>query len=254
MNILIFDEHPLAAQGLASLLTQHWPGARTTLAHSVAQANAQLGGPHSPDWLLLGVHTPDDLKQDFFRWLLSSPWMRQTVLLTAESTHPLLQPALDAGLRGVIPLTAGAPEVLEAFAAVLRGEVHVPPRLIPPLRRTQATDEARPLSPRLRDVLRCLLRGTPNKLIARELGISEYTVKEYVSQLLAYHGVANRLELVLSLQASDPRASAPMPHSIMSGNGDMRAGPCVSFRPCPAPHAPLRPTPRVRPTMPATWR
>ena len=41
-------------------------------------------------------------------------------------------------------------------------------------------------------------------MIARELGLSDHTVKEYVSSVLAYHGVANRLELVLRLGAERP--------------------------------------------------
>ena len=47
-------------------------------------------------------------------------------------------------------------------------------------------------------------RLAANKVIARELGLSDHTVKEYVSSVLAYHGVANRLELVLRLGAERP--------------------------------------------------
>lgn len=55
----------------------------------------------------------------------------------------------------------------------------------------------RPLSPRLLEVEALLMRATPNKLIARELGLSDHTIKEYVSAVLAHHGARNRLELVL---------------------------------------------------------
>jgi DNA-binding NarL/FixJ family response regulator len=46
-----------------------------------------------------------------------------------------------------------------------------------------------------------LLRGAPNKLIARDLALSAHTVKEYVSSVLAFHGVNSRLGLVLKLGA-----------------------------------------------------
>jgi DNA-binding NarL/FixJ family response regulator len=94
--------------------------------------------------------------------------------------------------------------VLDGFAAVRRGEVYLPPALTT-LRQQHHDDAkaARVLSPRLREVLALVLRGASNKVIARQFGLSEYTVKEYMSSILAYHGVANRLELVLKLQGRD---------------------------------------------------
>lgn len=208
MNILIIDDHPLARHGLASLLAGSRSDLVATCAHSHTHAHTQLAGDTPPDWLVLGLHAPCDLQCEFYRSLCGSSWMSRTVLWTAEATHPLLQPALDAGARGVIPKTASLMDTLAGLTAVFQGEVHVPARLIPPLRPTAAGTGPRTLSPRLRDVLSCLLRGTPNKVIARELGISDYTVKEYVSAVLAHHGVANRLELVLKIQTT---ASASQP-------------------------------------------
>jgi DNA-binding NarL/FixJ family response regulator len=73
------------------------------------------------------------------------------------------------------------------------------------LRRQSIADTPqRRLSPRLQQVQALLQRGAANKVIARELGLSDHTVKEYVSSVLAYHGVANRLELVLRLGAERP--------------------------------------------------
>lgn len=60
-----------------------------------------------------------------------------------------------------------------------------------------AAPAKRALSPRLSAVEAQLLRGMPNKLIARQLGLSDHTIKEYVSNVLAHHGVNNRLQLLL---------------------------------------------------------
>ena len=49
-----------------------------------------------------------------------------------------------------------------------------------------------------------LSRGAPNKVIARTLGLSAHTVKEYVSSVLAFHGVTSRLDLVLKLNKPTP--------------------------------------------------
>ena len=63
------------------------------------------------------------------------------------------------------------------------------------------TAPLRGLSPRLGQVQDMLQRGTPNKQIAKDLSLSAHTVKEYVSSVLAFHGVHSRLELVLKLSS-----------------------------------------------------
>lgn len=92
-----------------------------------------------------------------------------------------------------------------------------PPAEQPALQRVGARrfhhDSRRTLSPRLLEVEAQLLRGTPNKVIARELSLSDHTIKEYVSAVLAHHGVRNRLELVLHARN---RTSATVAHWSMA--------------------------------------
>ena len=97
--------------------------------------------------------------------------------------------------------------VLEGFSRIRSGQVYLPPTLSSLMgERTSHAGEGRGLSPRLAEILQHVLRGAPNKVIARDLGLSEHTVKEYISSILAFHGVRNRLELVLKLQGSpDPQ-------------------------------------------------
>jgi DNA-binding NarL/FixJ family response regulator len=54
-----------------------------------------------------------------------------------------------------------------------------------------------PLTPRQQQVLQALSRGLPNKLIARELSLSENTVKEHIAAVFAALGVRNRTEAVI---------------------------------------------------------
>ncbi|NCP83281.1 MAG: response regulator transcription factor [Rhodoferax sp.] len=122
------------------------------------------------------------------------------MLISAEPGYHLIRTALAAGARGFIPKTADPALVLEGFTRILAGEFYVPPGLAAAVREAPtAPAGVRGLSPRLRQVQELLLRGTPNKRIARELALSDHTVKEYVSSVLAFHGVVNRLELVLKL-------------------------------------------------------
>jgi DNA-binding NarL/FixJ family response regulator len=168
-------------------------------ANTVAQARTIMDGPIRLDWLFLDINLPDDPQREFVREVWDSPWVGKTVLISAETPVELLRVALGAGVRGFISKAADPEQIVSCFNTVQAGEVFVPEHLSQLLNGAPAGD-IRNLSPRLQKVQACLLRGASNKLIARELGISEYTVKEYVSSLLAYHRVKNRLDLVLKLQ------------------------------------------------------
>jgi DNA-binding NarL/FixJ family response regulator len=65
----------------------------------------------------------------------------------------------------------------------------------------RAESERAELSPRERDVLRCVAEGMPNKLIARELGISEKTVKTHLTRVFQAIGVTDRTQAALWARA-----------------------------------------------------
>lgn len=207
MHILIVDDHPLTCQGLAALLSGSPADEPVQVhsAHTTAAAQQRLAEPPAPDWLFLDIHLPDDPQRTFFRELCASERAARTVLISADVPHALVRQALGAGMRGFIPKSADPAMVLDGFAAIRRGEVFLPLSLAALMHQTPAEPvPGRSLSPRLREVLSLVLRGASNKVIARHFGLSEYTVKEYMSSILAYHGVANRLELVLKLQGDRP--------------------------------------------------
>ncbi len=206
MNILIVDDHPLTCQGLSALMQTAQPAAHIQSAYSADQARRALQRLPAPDWIFLDINLPDDPQHLLFQNLCASPWIDHTVLISAEPEHHLIRTGLAAGVRGFIPKTAEPTVVLEGFAAILEGEFYLPPDLSLQLQTPpEQTHKAYELSPRLLQVQDYLLRGTPNKIIARELHLSVHTVKEYVSSILAYHGVTNRLALVLKPKSNDTR-------------------------------------------------
>jgi DNA-binding NarL/FixJ family response regulator len=99
---------------------------------------------------------------------------------------------------GVVPPDAPPEELGAAAAAVGRGLVVLPPSVTERLLGTPTAVEelSEPLTAREGEVLGLLGRGLPNKLIARELSISEHTVKFHVSSVYAKLGVTNRAEAV----------------------------------------------------------
>ena len=205
MNILIIDDHPLTCQGLAALLAATQPGAKVQSVYSAGQARTALQRLPTPDWIFLDINLPDDPQNHLFKSLCETHWIDHTVLISADPEHRLIRTALAGGARGFIPKTADPELVLNGFSRILAGEFYVPAALATMLHDSSTRDGApRNLSPRLQQVQELLLRGTANKLMARQLGLSDHTVKEYVSSVLTFHDVANRLDLVLKLSRETP--------------------------------------------------
>ncbi len=100
---------------------------------------------------------------------------------------------------GLLTREASAEELAAAIHAVARRLLVVDPRLIEPATARpdgRSQESVDPLSPRELDVLRRMAEGWPNKEIARELGISEHTVKYHVSAILSKLGARSRTEAV----------------------------------------------------------
>lgn len=204
MNILIVDDHPMTCQGLSALMVATQKNAQVRSVHTAALARDALGLQPPPDWIFLDINLPDDPQHIFFHEICANHWIGKTVLISAEPEHRLIHTALAAGARGFIPKTAEPDVVLHGFAMVLSGEFYLPAALAEQMQHMQMDPAAaRQMSPRLHQVQELLLRGVANKVIARELNLSAHTVKEYVSSVLAFHGVNSRLNLVLKL-ATDP--------------------------------------------------
>jgi DNA-binding NarL/FixJ family response regulator len=122
----------------------------------------------------------------------------------SDSSHAaaLLRPA---GLRGwgIVPPDA-APDMLRAALDAVAAGLVVLPQITanhlleqqPAVAALDAQQQTEALTTREQEVLVLLSQGLPNKLIARELGISEHTVKFHVSSLYAKLGASSRTEAV----------------------------------------------------------
>jgi len=122
---------------------------------------------------------------------------------------------LDSGALGFIPKASPRAVMLAALQRVLAGEVYVPQRMLEPQPGSHASAVAglaglaqTGLTTRQLEVLRLLLKGNPNKLIARTLDLSEGTVKLHVAAIFRALKVNNRTEAVLAVQQMgiDPEA------------------------------------------------
>jgi DNA-binding NarL/FixJ family response regulator len=202
MRILLIDDHALFRAGLALLLRELDPAVDAMQAGSIAQA---LSLSAVPDLVLLDLglpgHTGIGALEEF---LLQRTHAAPVVVLSGQEEPSVVRACIDAGAMGYV-LKASDQRVLSAaLDIVVAGSTYLPPA---------ALATAEPGSPRLaallpqltkrqRDVLAHLVQGKPNKVIARELGISDLTVKSHVTALLRELGLSNRTEAVFALASA----------------------------------------------------
>jgi DNA-binding NarL/FixJ family response regulator len=124
------------------------------------------------------------------------------VVVSADDDPAAVQALLALGVSGFIPKTESPAVIASAVQLVLAGGVYVPPRLLaaggPQARMNGAA--ASGLTGRQMDVVRLLARGLSNKAIARELGVSEGTVKVHLLAVFRALDVRNRTAAVIAAQ------------------------------------------------------
>jgi len=197
MKVLIADDHPLVRDALARTLRCVQPEAEVLEAADFASALRVLQ-TDSPQLALVDLHMPGMERVDGVRRLrLLCPGV-PLVVASGEDDPAVIRAALAAGAVGFLP-KAESPDVLQqALRLVLGGGTYTPPQALADLQPGAAPrPDASGLTPRQTDVLRCLMRGQPNKLIARELGLTEGTVKIHIAAILRVLQARNRTEAVV---------------------------------------------------------
>ena len=123
------------------------------------------------------------------------------VVLTSFSDRERILDALDAGAIGYLLKDAEPDELIRGVRAAAAGEAPLAPKAASAVLTARA--DQRPvaeLTPREREVLGALARGKANKQIARELGISEKTVKAHLTRVFESIGVTDRTAAALWAQ------------------------------------------------------
>jgi DNA-binding NarL/FixJ family response regulator len=140
------------------------------------------------------------------------------VIVTANeySDEPLA--AMRAGARGVVFKRFAIEMLLEAVHAVMEGNVWMPPALQARLAGSMREADRQHLTPRELEVVRQVAMGLKNGDIARQLFISEETVKAHLSNVFGKLGVRDRVELALHALRAGLVALHPAPGERHSGS------------------------------------
>jgi len=202
MKVLIADDHPLVRDALARSLRQLAPEAEVIEAGDRAAAEAALRRS-APALALVDLHMPGMQGASGVRALATLAPATRLAVVSGEQDPAMMRAAFAAGAVGFLP-KSDAPAVLQqALRLLLDGGTYTPPQVLADLNggggpgRSAARADPSGLTPRQLDVLRCLMRGEPNKLIARELGLTEGTVKIHIAAILRCLQVRNRTEAVV---------------------------------------------------------
>ena len=196
-RVFVVAPSPVMRAGLRSMLAAVDGADVEVVGQAAGLAGAELEPALSgADVVLLA---DEELLEEAALALADGEDVRQALLVLSDDEGAVGK-LRSLSLRGwgVVPPDAPPEELGAAAAAVGRGLVVLPPSLTERLLGTPTAVEAlsEPLTAREDEVLALLGRGLPNKLIARELNISEHTVKFHVSSVYAKLGVTNRAEAV----------------------------------------------------------
>ena len=200
-SVMLVDDHRLFREGLRDLLRVHgFPIAGE--AQNASEA-VTLASETKPAVALMDVNMPGRSGIEATQALrLVSPATRVVILTVSPDEH-LVAEAIYAGACGYLLKDSSVAEIVSGIRAAVDGESLLSPRvaadLIERLRdsgpaREVPRDELPKLTAREVEVLRLIVAGSENSEIARELVISEQTVKNHVSSVLAKLGVDNRIQ------------------------------------------------------------
>jgi DNA-binding NarL/FixJ family response regulator len=197
IRLLIADDHAVVREGLERLVAT-FEGVELVGAAANGQEAVDRCRAAEPDVLLMDIEMPvlDGIAAT--RAIAAAQPDVAVVVLTSFSDRDQILQALDAGAVGYLLKDAEPDEIAKAVRAAARGEAPLDPRAGRALLSARgASSPLDGLSEREREVLRLVARGLPNKLIARELSISEKTVKTHLTSVFRTIGVTDRTQAAL---------------------------------------------------------
>jgi DNA-binding NarL/FixJ family response regulator len=225
MKVLLVDDHPLILSALQAVIQGLGDDVTVIAAASARQARQALEANADCDLVLLDLQLGDANGFDMLVELRARHPSLPVVVVSASDRASDVIRAIDLGAMGFVPKRASNATLFEALHLVMQGGIYVPPMTLGSERpgpkpegdtvpsylsivreEVQGDEPQAPLpataiglTPRQSDVLGLLLQGKPNKLIARELGLSVETVKDHVAAVLRALNVTSRTQAVLAV-------------------------------------------------------
>jgi two-component system, NarL family, response regulator LiaR len=200
IRVLVADDHAVVREGLRTFLSLQ-EGIEVVGEAGDGEAAVREAEIRRPDVILMDLVMP---RLDGVGAMRELRWRMpecRVIVLTSYAQDDRLLPAIQAGAAGYLLKDAEPREIARAVRAAHAGEALLAPaiaaRLVAAIAQPAGARPTQRLTPREREVLALIGRGLPNKRIARELGVSEKTVKTHVGHVLAKLGVTDRTQAAL---------------------------------------------------------
>ena len=245
MKVLLIDDHPLILSALQAVITGLSDGVFVTGVGSANAARDKMAQSSDYDMVLLDLSLGDTDGFELLVELRSTyPAVPVVVVSASERASDVIR-AIDLGAMGFVPKRSSTEALTNALRVVMSGGLYVPPTMLgldmASMRAMSATgaddsvtvlgDGVRPeahqqvgtledlgLTPRQAEVLGLLLKGMPNKLVARALNVSVETVKDHVAAVLRALGVSTRTQAVLAVSQMTQGRGGMVPTKRIDAN------------------------------------
>ena len=196
IRLLLCDDHELVRTGLRTFLELQPDMAVVGEAGTAEQALALIRSL-LPDIVVMDLVLPGLSGVDALRRLRRDHPDVKVVVLSSFGGQEAVLSAIHAGAAGYLLKDIGPRELADALRSVAAGGAPLHPQVAATVMRSMNAEQRDPLTPRESEVLQLIARGLTNRLIARELALSEKTVKAHVSAVLAKLGVTDRTQAAL---------------------------------------------------------
>ncbi|HET9243230.1 MAG TPA: response regulator transcription factor [Gaiella sp.] len=197
IRLLIADDHAVVRSGLRHLAAT-FDDVELIGDAADGEEAVRLCAERAPHVVLMDLEMPVLDGIEATRRIREAHPEVAVVVLTSFSDREQILRALDAGAIGYLLKDAEPAELEKAVRAAAQGDAPLDPRAGRALLSArEASSPLDALSEREREVLTLVARGFPNKLIARELSISEKTVKAHLTSIFRTIGVTDRTQAAL---------------------------------------------------------
>jgi DNA-binding NarL/FixJ family response regulator len=195
IRLLIVDDHPVVRDGLRGMFTGV-PGFEVVGEASDGGEALSLAEALKPDVILMDLHMPGMDGVEAIRQLERRGSPARVLVLTTYDQDSYVLPAIQAGATGYLLKDAPREELLRAVQKVAQGESVLAPSVASRLVSRVRSPDRGELSPRELEILAMVAKGSTNRLIAKELFISEATVKTHLLHIYEKLGVPDRAAAV----------------------------------------------------------
>ena len=198
--VLVLDDHPIARQGLESVIKLHRPDEETVQAGTVKEA-IDLTKEKSIDSVFVDLNLHNESGFDFLEWIQSQNKNIKTFVITSSSSESDFVKAKNMGIDAYILKDAFIDDIMYSLRVVDRGGKFYSSDLMANVGNTSEDDKRiGTLTRRELEVALLLREGYSNAKIANDLSISEGTVKKHISNIFSKLEIYNRTEVLVFVE------------------------------------------------------